>query len=97
MVNQDAPSNHRDLMGLLIDRHFPIVDPREKDVLVTLFQVAGHAVDDIMRDGCPPTSGAAPPRFTRAPYQTAIPGLAHSLRGAARYALSMVRRWLPPN
>ena len=49
LVNQVARPNHKDLMGLLIDRHFPVVDPREKDVLVTLFQVAGHAVNDIMR------------------------------------------------
>ena len=48
MVNQ-ARRHHKTLMGLLIDRHFPVVDSKEKDVLITLFQVAGDQLNTVMR------------------------------------------------
>jgi glycosyltransferase involved in cell wall biosynthesis len=69
LVNQAGMSNHKELMGLLIDRHFPVVDPREKDVLVTLFQVGGHAINQIVR-GRPDVSTVA---------NESLPGLARSV------------------
>ncbi len=93
MVNQEAPSNHRDLMGLLIERHFPVVDPREKEVLVTLFQVAGHAVDDIMRGRHAPN-----PRVPAAADATdGAAFLPRSLRVLVQGAQSLVRRVRQPH
>ena len=54
MMTQNGLPNHNALMGLLIDRHFPVVDEREKEVLVTLFQVAGSEINTIMLNGCNP-------------------------------------------
>jgi hypothetical protein len=48
MVRLDGAPNHAALMGLLIQRHFPVVDEREAALLTTLFQVAGGAVIAIM-------------------------------------------------
>jgi glycosyltransferase involved in cell wall biosynthesis len=92
MVNQEARLTHRDQMGLLIDRHFPVVDPREKEVLVTLFQVAGHAIDDIMRGRL-----ASSPRI--APATQVTDGSTYfprSLRVLVQHALSFARRARQP-
>ena len=42
MLSVDGMPNHPALMGLLVERHFTQVPPEEREILTTLFQVAGH-------------------------------------------------------
>jgi hypothetical protein len=92
MVSQEGVSNHKELMGLLIDRHFPVVDPREKDVLVTLFQTAGHAINEIMRGR--PESVDSLHRFKQKLVYAGrnMPGVVKRLYILAKYAVQILKR-----
>jgi glycosyltransferase involved in cell wall biosynthesis len=92
MVNEVAPPNHKDLMGLLIERHFPVVDPREKDVLVTLFQVGGHGINAVMRGRPDLPPQLSPSTLSVTDQEAAVPSATDSLRSLARSAVQIGRR-----
>jgi glycosyltransferase involved in cell wall biosynthesis len=92
MVRQEGFSNHKELMGLLVDRHFPVVDPREKDVLVTLFQIAGHAINGIMHGRPEPVDYAHVLKQRLAYVERYMPGVVKIVHILGGHALQILRR-----
>jgi len=74
MMSTDGWPNHLSLVGLLIQHHFPVVDEREKDVLVVLNQMWGAAALELRFADAPEDLHQKPVREEEDPGEKEAPG-----------------------